>query len=237
MARESPRSTLSGVVLGFDPGGSSRRGNGIAGVRVEQGRVADVLVDSHECVDDSEEWVLSKFGEAEWLGLGVDTLLAWSGSRCGWRAADAALRDKYPEVEGSVVSPNGLYGSMCLGGPLLASRLRQARPNLPLFETHPKVLYFHLTREIYDWEGASATMSRRLEALLKPARRGSLEVDSEDEFDALLSAYAAIQAAAGTWTTDLYSLSPGGELFYPVIGPSPRYPWPERDPAPDRDND
>lgn len=235
MARAAPRSGIDGVVFGFDPGGSKRFGNGIAAIRAARGRVEDATFAHFESVDASVAWAQRQFVGAKWLGLGVDTLLAWSGSKSGWRAADLALRAAYPEVSSCVVSPNGLYGSMCLGGPLLASCLRRTRPDLPLFETHPKVLYFHLNRERYDWSGAADEMWSWLESLLALVGLRPFGDDSEDAFDALLSAYAAMEALAGTWKTDLYELSRRGELVHPVSGPAPRYPWPERVSAPNRD--
>lgn len=222
MARVKPDRQLDGTILGFDPGGSSRRGNGVAAIHVVGGEVAGVVSARFAGVNEAEDWARRQFIGTNPLGLGVDTLLAWSGSTCGWRAADHALRSAYPGALGSVIAPNGLYGSMCIGGPLFASRLRLTRPNLPLFETHPKLLYYHLRGLRYAWPGE---MVLWLEALLGLSRR--FEIESEDIFDAILSAYAAMMALAGAWKTDLYRLSPPRNLVFPVPGPAPRYPWPE----------
>jgi hypothetical protein len=65
----------------------------------------------------------------------------------------------------------------------------------------------------------------------------SLEVDSEDAFDAVLSAYAAFKALTKCWQVDLYGLSRREWLLHPFAGPKPRYPWPEVLPSLERDDD
>jgi hypothetical protein len=48
--------------------------------------------------------------------LGVDTMTCWSTGRGGWRPADRWLRERYTDVRNSVMTPNGLAGSMGLNG-------------------------------------------------------------------------------------------------------------------------
>ena len=45
---------------------------------------------------------------------GIDTLLYWETGKSGWRSADRLLRQAYPAVEKSVISPNALYGAMAI---------------------------------------------------------------------------------------------------------------------------
>jgi len=216
------------VVLGFDPGGSEREGNATAALVVAHGRVVEGAFAHFATVRQASVWLTDAARSRKCLGLGIDTLLAWSGGHAGWRTADLSLRAAYPGVRKSVKSPNGLRGSMCIGGPLLASYVRGPAPTLPLFETHPKVLYFALRHIKYDWEGAHVAMIAWLQELMPEAFAAAME--NEDEFDAVLSAYAAFMAVSGIWTTDLLALPRrcGEELYFPVPGPPPTYPWPQQ---------
>jgi len=74
-------------------------------------------------------------------------MLHWCDAPGGWRPSDKRLRDAYPAARSSVLSPNGLYGSMGIGGMALALRLREQWPKILLNETHPKVLAFALRHE------------------------------------------------------------------------------------------
>jgi hypothetical protein len=83
--------------------------------------------------------------------LGVDTLTCWSTGPGGWRSADRWLRQQYPAVRNSVVTPNGLFGSMGLNGMAVLISARKRFDNLFITETHPKVLYWQITRARYDY--------------------------------------------------------------------------------------
>jgi len=99
-----------------------------------------------------------------------------------------------------------------------------------LFETHPKVLFYALSEMEYDWDGHHAEMLDFFHQLLPAVPREQYAEVNEDEFDAILSAAAALKALLGNWTFDLYSLSERCDepLFYLVPGPRAIYPWPKR---------
>ncbi len=79
--------------------------------------------------------------------LGVDTPTCSSTGLGGWKLAVRWLRQKYPEVRNSVVTPNGLFGSMGLNGMAVLSA-RKRFDNLFISETHSKVLYCHRARHL-----------------------------------------------------------------------------------------
>jgi hypothetical protein len=82
---------LSGWVLGYDPGGNGK--HGVAAVRVRGGQALHLRSTTRETVEDALTW-LAQYPKP--LGLGIDTLLAWSSGRNGDRPADCTLRDCYP---------------------------------------------------------------------------------------------------------------------------------------------
>jgi hypothetical protein len=223
-ARSATSTTLNGVVLGFDPGGSSRIGNGVAAVQLVNGAVQELATDHFQNVDQASEWILAQVQAAPPLALAIDTLLAWSGATNGDRAVDRSLRAQYHAVGSSVVSPNGLYGAMSIGGPLLAARLRGQYPVLPLFETHPKVLYYAQTGQVANWEENAVAMNLWLAGELGLE---GLQTDTEDEFDAALSALVGVRRLRQEWIFNLYTLSDHAneQLAFPTPGPVAQYPW------------
>jgi hypothetical protein len=124
---------MDDVYLGFDPGGD--RGFGVAILHGTYARAATV-----SAVSEAIDWALKQCGTNEPMAAGIDTLLHWSDGPGGWRPADQKLRIAYSEVRASVLSSNGLYGSMGIGGMALALRLRERWPKILLNETHPKVV-------------------------------------------------------------------------------------------------
>jgi hypothetical protein len=129
----------SDIYLGFDPGGD--RGFGAAVLRGVEVKVTTVST-----VGEAIRWACANCGRNCPKAAGIDTLLHWCGGPGGWRAADKELRAAYSEARSSVLSPNGLYGSMVVGGMALALRLRQRWPEIALNETHPKLLGYALRR-------------------------------------------------------------------------------------------
>jgi hypothetical protein len=188
---------LSGDVIGYDPGGDGT--HGLAILRLEAGRA----VSTTTVLCETAEEVISRVSSmGQVLALGTDTLTCWSTGRCGWRPADRWLIAKYPKARKSIVSPNGLYGAMGLNGMAVLISLKTCHPTAQLTETHPKVLYWGLAQQKYDWSGRSTEMSQELSNWLLCGVR----VKSEDEWDAALSAYAAMQGLIGRWTFDLHTL-------------------------------
>jgi hypothetical protein len=204
----------TGEVIGYDPGGDGT--HGLAILRIVDSRVIQLETDTLPTADDVIERINTI---PKLLGLGIDTLTCWSTGRCGWRPADRWLRAKYPIALKSVVSPNGLYGSMGLNGMAVLIAARASHPNSQITETHPKVLYCHLAGSKYNWTNSSAKMTGSLGAWLGRAVR----VSNEHEWDAALSAYAALQGIIGDWHLDLHDLpvvrgerlvKPAGEAHY-----------------------
>ena len=102
------------IHLGFDPGGE--RSFGVASLRGSIVKSATV-----SSVADAIGWALNECGSSEPVAAGIDTMLHWCDAAGGWRPADKSLRATYPRAGSSILSPNGLYGSMGIGGMALAS--------------------------------------------------------------------------------------------------------------------
>ena len=115
-----------------------------------------------------------------------------------------------------MIAPNGLYGSMAIGGAALALELRGKWPRIALNETHPKVLYRALTGDAYDRDH-QATAGR----LGKSWSLNLSKVKNENEIDAVISAWATRQGLNCGWT-DL--LSANDSLVLPIPGVT--YLWP-----------
>jgi hypothetical protein len=146
------------------------------------------------------------------IGIGVDTLTCWSTGESGWRPADRWLREKYKEVRNSVVPPNGLRCSMALNGMVVLLSARDRNLDLFITETHPKVLFWSLTRQKYNYDQNDG-MNRWLSGYLGQP----IKTANENEWDAAFSAYAAFQSLTRVWTRDLHQLpkKDGESIVYP----------------------
>ena len=181
--------------IGFDPGGATS-GFGCAILQGERSTCATV-----DSVDGAMRWAAEACGGTTPAAAGIDTLLFWQTTPSGWRGADEYLRRRYPGSRSSVLCSNGLYGSMSVQGATLALRLRELWPDVVLTETHPKVLWAHLDTG-FDYPRNPRTDVGAV-GWLERATGTALEVENEHEFDAALSAWAAIQGYEGAWTRDL----------------------------------
>jgi hypothetical protein len=220
---------VSGWILGYDPGGNDN--HGVAAVKVRMGRAVDLSADTCETSGAALEW-LGKYSAP--LAVGIDTLLAWSSARNGDRPADRALRAHYTQVASSVLSPNALYGAMCVNGALMALRLIDRNPKKPplLMETHPKVLYFALAGTRHAWPDRRTGMIRQLADWLELPRQLEIEILKEHAYDAALSAYAALESLRGRWRANLLDLPLNGKPLL-FLAAQATYPWPnEVPPAP-----
>lgn len=212
----------TGHVVGYDPGGDGT--HGIAVLRVEGGAAAFVTMLTLMTAED----VISHISSLRnLLALGIDTLTCWSTGRCGWRPADRWLRSTYPMAVKSVVSPNGLYGSMGLNGMAVLTAARAQHPAARVTETHPKVLYCHLAGHKYNWANNADEMTNSLVEWLSCP----MKPNNDHEWDAALSAHAALEGLTGRWRSDLHRLpvtrnerlvEPAGKTHY--YWPSPLVP-------------
>ena len=80
--------------------------------------------------------------------------------------------------------------------------IRARWPQVDLIETHPKVLYWALTAQRYDWSSDMAIWLRNQMDCL------TAEIANEHCCDAALSAWAALKGHTGCWKRDLRELSP-----------------------------
>lgn len=166
--------------FGADPGGD---GNfGIAALH------ADGSFETWCCssVDEAVRLV----GEASTVGVGIDCPLWWTSAAGGGRYVDARLRHTYNIHPGTVQSVNSLRGSVVVQGVMLAMRLRERSPNLPITEAHPKALLKALKLAPAPWS--------------EIAEKFGLEIDEpvlwdEHRRDALLSAVAAREGSLAKW--------------------------------------
>jgi len=209
---------LTGFVAGYDPGGND--GHGVAVAEFRQGSCIDLSVQTMAHV----EAVIHHFESFGSLAaIGIDTLAGWGTGPSGWRGADLWLRRKYRPIQRSIVSPNGLFGSMGLNGMAVLHTVRSWAASLHITETHPKVLYWALTGKKYDYNRFSTQMNTDLSAWLGTV----VETTTDHEWDAAVSILAAVRGFDGEWTHDLFTehSATEGRLIFPA-GPA-NYWWPE----------
>ena len=184
-------------ILGYDPGGDGKHGVAVLHLRDQVPTKIDTLT------LPTTEAVIEYFSNIENIhAIGVDTLTCWSTGPGGWRPADRWLRKMYPQVAPSVVTPNGLFGSMGLNGPSVVLECQAVNPALIVTESHPKVLHWHLAGKKYDFVGDNGRMVELLSGLLQV----SVEATTDHAWDAALSAFAAFQGCNGDWDNDLHRL-------------------------------
>lgn len=209
------------MYFGFDPGGIGAFGCALLDSANSSLSCATVL-----SVDEAVCWARRSIHEAP-IAAGIDTLLFWQSTKSGWRGADQYLRRKYPECRNSVVSSNGLYGSMSVQGAVLAARLRQVWPEIGLTETHPKVLWHSLNGSSYPriWSEQGGLV---VQEWLAKAKLKHCEISDDHQFDAALSAWAAYSGFSGAWVRDLFIETAEGQQAENVsLVPDVKYMWPE----------
>ena len=201
--------------IGYDPGGNDK--HGVATLVVENGRPVRAESALVESAEQAIRWFSRQQGRP--TAIGVDTLTCWSTGPSGWRPADRWLKQRYPDVQGSVASSNSLYGSMSINGMATLIALKAAFPGLLITETHPKVLHWHLVSRPYDFVAGRTAMLESLGSQLG----FSFTCASDHEWDAVLSALVAFLGVTGVWQLDLHQLaaapyerliSPCGETKY-----------------------
>jgi hypothetical protein len=185
--------------LGFDPGGLFA-GTGVALFSIRD-KAPYCITDCVESVDDAIKWSIERLAGEAPKAAGLDTFLFWETGKGGWRGADLWLRKQYPVVKSSVLSSNSAHGSMSIQGMSLAIQLRGRWPQVELIETHPKVLWYALTMQKYDWPSDMA------EWLLNEMDCLTAEIANDHCWDAALSAWAAFKGHTKCWKRDLRELS------------------------------
>jgi hypothetical protein len=201
---------LDEIVLGFDPGGESAFGVAIlSGSTVTAGTVSSVR--------EAMDWARAQCGGRTVASAGIDSLLHWSMDRGGWRPAHRYLRATYPSAKNSVLSPNGLFGSMAIGGMGLAIQLRRHWPRLVLNETHPKVLFAALSGSRYRKD----RLPEAIEWFVGYAKLDPVSALNDHEFDAVMSAWVTQVGLQGHWP-DL--VQPNDALLFPAG--AVKYMWP-----------
>jgi len=214
--------SITGTIIGYDPGGNTKHGLAISSY--EQGDLKSVNVDTYKTAYD----VIYAVGELDnVIAIGVDTLTCWSTGKSGWRSADRWLRKNYNEVSNSIVAANSLYSSMSLNGMSVLLSLLEMNPCLHISETHPKVLYYALKNEKYDYSSNHKVMDEFLSSIISTKK---IQTANDHEWDAVLSIYAAKQGLCEQWTNDLHIqphedneclIEPCGKTHY--WWPLPRY--------------
>ncbi len=203
------------TILGYDPGGNGA--HGVAALSVDDLYTpTEMVVETKRTVDAAIGW-FSQFVDV--AGIGIDTLTQWATGQSGWRPADLWLRNHYPSVVLSVAAPNSLRGSMVIGGIVVKSWFHSRNPKALISETHPKVLYFALSKQEYDWKHSS----RKMLGFLSEQLGISVEARDEHQFDSAMSCYAVFQYLRGHWKRNLHadpastcesSVEPFGESIY-----------------------
>jgi predicted nuclease with RNAse H fold len=191
------RTNFSGSILGYDPGGNSSHGVAVAkfndgtliNIEIQTLSTAESVIEYAETIQDLKI-------------IGVDTLTLWSTGKSGWRPADRWLKLKYKEITHSISSANSLFSSMSLNGMSVLVSLRAKFPELEITETHPKVLFYELSKTKYDY----VTNSKAMDELLGELLNSPIATKNDHEWDAIISVYAAFMAQTGHWTNNLHSL-------------------------------
>ena len=133
---------ISGTVVGYDLGGNSS--HGVAIFSFDQGNLKRTSIHTYRTANEVIE-VISMIDDV--ILIGIDTLTCWSTGKSGWRPADRWLKKRYTEISNSIASANSLFGSMGLNGMSVLISLRELMPDLYISETHPKVLYYALSKQ------------------------------------------------------------------------------------------
>jgi predicted nuclease with RNAse H fold len=209
---------LTGVIVGYDPGGNGAHGVAKLSIRGGQPEFLETIT-----LKTAEDVISYLEDLSTIVAIGVDTLTCWSTGLGAWRPADRWLRNHYVNVRNRIVAPNGLFGAMSLNGMAVLVAARLQFPGIPITETHPKVLYWHLSNQEYDYTSSKVAMDKTLAHALgidvAPA--------TEHEWDAALSTLAALKGVSGWWTLDLHSLP--NVIGERIVSPCGRtnYYWPE----------
>ncbi|MHB8841257.1 MAG: hypothetical protein ACYC56_05630 [Candidatus Aquicultor sp.] len=205
---------INGTIVGYDPGGNDK--NGLAILRIEKSKPVDIRI---ETAKNSEAVICKILKNENIIGLGVDTLSCWGTGNSGWRPADTWLRNKYPDVRNSVMTPNYLSGAMGINGMSVLIEVAKNLDGIFLSETHPKVLYHCLTQKIYAYTNDSEAMDSFMSGKLGI----KIKTSNDHEWDAVISAYALLMGVTGTWKLDLHKLQireneriikPCGKTYY-----------------------
>jgi len=131
------------IWVGADPGG---KGNFGIAILTNDGQ-------SHiSCVNSADEATAFVQGHIDGMpyGVGIDAPLWWSSGRSGDRYADQWLRKRYGLLGGQVQAANSFRGSALTQAAMFIQRMREIYPDVPVTESHPKVLLKALTQD--DWE-------------------------------------------------------------------------------------
>lgn len=211
---------MTGTVVGYDPGGNGD--HGLAQATVRDGSIVSVCT---ETLGTLEDVVASVLRIETLLGLGIDTLTCWGGGSSGLRLADRWLRQRYRTEWKRVVSPNSLRGAMSVNGMGLLIAVRGEFPDVYITETHPKVLWYALRKQPYDFTDAYASV-------MNECLSSWLAVDvaprNEHEWDSAISILAVVRGLQGQWQHDLHALpTRPGELLVQPCGRT-AYVWPEQ---------
>jgi hypothetical protein len=206
---------ITGKIVGYDPGGNDH--HGVAALIVDDGRPVDLSFTTVRNAQAAFQWFTA---EGIPLAAGIDTLTVLSTGDSGWRPADRWLHQQYQQVQNSVVNPNYLQGAMTLNGLAVMMSLRGAGKSILVSETHPKVLYFHLSGIPYAYAANQTVMNAHLTQWI------GLQADTtnDHEWDAAVSCFAVLEGMLGRWPTDLHHLPPAnGESLVQPGGPSYYY--------------
>ncbi len=202
-----------GIYLGFDPGGDHKFG--VALLDGDCLRTSTVST-----VDEAVGWAGDACGSRRPIAAGIDTLLHWAASKSGTRPCDFQLRNKYPLMKNSIVSPNSLYGAMTIGGMALAFRLRQKWAELVLNETHPKVFFYARWDQRYDSKDKK-TVEAAIQWFVRQGHYTEAKMEGEHGLDAALSASATREGLAEGWENIIGDRE---ALIFPA-GQEVRYLW------------
>jgi hypothetical protein len=208
---------ITGKIIGYDPGGKDK--HGVAALIVDSGRPVQLTFATVRNARAALDWFT--IGEMP-LAAGIDTLTVLSMGDGGWRRADRWLRGKYPQVRNSVVNANHLQGSMALNGLAVMISLRGVTKNVLVSETHPKVLYYHLSGIKHNYQANQVAMNAQLTQWIGLATNTA----NDNEWDAVVSCFAVLNGISGRWPTDLHLLPTmvGEKLVHP--GGASHYFWP-----------
>lgn len=214
---EKVHMSMTGKIIGYDPGGNDR--HGVAELMVSDGKPIQLRFSTLRNAQAAIRWFTV---EGIPLAAGIDTLTVLSTGDSEWRPADRWLRGQYSLVQKSVVNPNYLQGSMALNGLALMVSLRSAYNGILISETHPKVLYFCLSGLRYDYESNRIAMNAHLSNWLGL----NADTGNDHEWDAVVSCFAVFEGISGRWSGDLHQIPTAeGESLVQPSGPSWYY-WP-----------